>query len=405
LSNNKALTESRGWFKKELDSCLSFWLANGYDRLNGGIYTCLDRAGKIFSTDKSVWMQGRCAWTFARACRMYGTRDEWAKIAESCLDFIETRCVNREAGGRLYFQTTSDGRPLRQRRYFFSEAFYAMGLAEYGSLCGDAKLIERARGYYDLLFDLYEGKISDPAGHGPKIIAKNRALTGLANPMILLNLSRLMRDRDPEHKDIYEARAKKCADAIVRKHFKRELRCTLENVGPNGEYYEEASSCRVVNPGHDIECAWFLLEQSDRAGDDILANTASEMFSFAAEAGWDEKYGGLFYFLDAKGLPSEAYEHDMKLWWPHNELIIASLMLYRRTGDEKYMDWFKKAYGYCREFFADESYGEWFGYLRRDGVPTEPIAKGTTFKGPFHLPRMLMMAESIIDEITGDTNG
>ena len=73
----------------------------------------------------------------------------------------------------------------------------------------------------------------------------------------------------------------------------------------------------------------------------------------------------------------------MKLWWPHNEILIASLMAYRDTKDEKYLEWFFKTAEYCKTCFADDVCGEWYGYLRRDGKPTEPPCKGSTFKGRF----------------------
>ena len=92
----------------------------------------------------------------------------------------------------------------------------------------------------------------------------------------------------------------------------------------------------------------------------------------------------------------------MKLWWPHNEILITSLMLYRDTGKEKYLDYFEKTFDYCLEHFYDKEYGEWYGYLRRDGLPTMPPCKGSTFKGPFHLPRMLSMVDVMLGEIIGE---
>ena len=84
---------------------------------------------------------------------------------------------------------------------------------------------------------------------------------------------------------------------------------------------------------------------------------------------------------------------------PHNEILIASLMMYRDSGDEKYLEWFRKTMEYCRAHFQDDEYGEWYGYLRRDGLPTQPSTKGSTFKGPFHLPRCLIMVDTLIGQI------
>ena len=386
------------WLKEELDRCVAFWLNNGMDPGHGGVYTCLDREGKVFSTDKSVWMQGRCGWIFAHLCHLYGKKDEWLAASKSCLDFLEEHCVNHEAGGRLYFTVTGDGKPLRQRRYCFSEAFYALANAEYYGVAGGEEHLKRARRGYDLYWDLNHG-MADPTGLGPKTIPGTRTGRAFGTPMIILNVTGVMLRVDPGRKELYEQRAQQCVDEIFRYHVHPELKCVLENVGPDGEARLDYTEGRIVNPGHDIEGVWFLLEHAQRTGDRELVKKAAQIFDWAIEAGWDNEYGGLLYFVDCLGRPPEAYEHDMKLWWPHDEILIASLMLYRDTGEEKYLDWFEKTLDYCKEYFSDPEYGEWYGYLRRDGKPTQPPCKGSTFKGPFHLPRMLSMWERMIEEL------
>ena len=167
------LRQTQAWVREELDRCVNFWLKNGMDSVHGGVYTCLDRTGKIFSTDKSVWMQGRCGWIFAFLCSRYGVKPEWLAASKSCLDFMEKYCINREAGDRMYFTVTEDGQPLRQRRYCFSEAFYAMANAEYYGVTGEKACLERARRAYDLYWDLNHG-MADPTGLGPKTIPETR---------------------------------------------------------------------------------------------------------------------------------------------------------------------------------------------------------------------------------------
>ncbi len=393
------LQSHRDWIQEELKRCVAFWLEHGMDREHGGVYTCLDRKGEIYSTDKSVWMQGRCAWTFAYLCHVYGVRDEWLAASKSCLDFMEKHCINREAGRRMYFTVTADGKPLRQRRYCFSEGFYAIANAEYYGVTGDRVCLERAREAYELIYQLNNGLIKDPAGLGPKTIPETRTGRALADPMIYLNITGVMRRVDPERAELYDSRSAACTDAIFRYHHKPEMKCTLESVAMDGTPELDYTAGRVVNPGHDIECSWFVMEEANHRGDAELHQKAEDVFNFAIEAGWDRKYGGLLYFIDCLGKPTEAYEHDMKLWWPHDEILIASMMAYRDTGKEAYLDWFEKTLDYCKAHFADPEYGEWYGYLRRDGLPTEPPTKGSTFKGPFHLPRMLIMVDQMLGEI------
>lgn len=397
--DKQKLIEAQKWIKNELNVCADFWLKNGMDKENGGVYTCLDRKGEVYSTDKSVWMQGRCAWTFAHLCRLYGKRDEWMEASKSCLDFMEKYCINPDADGRMYFTVTAEGKPLRQRRYCFSEGFYAIANAEYYGLTGEKVYIDRARRAYELIYKLNNGLIEDPTGLGPKTIPETRTGRALADPMIFLNIISVLRRVDPEHREEYDKRSAECTEAIFKYHYHPELKCTLESVAPDGTPELWYTAGRVVNPGHDIECSWFLMEEANYQKDEEIHKNAEQIFRNAIEAGWDNTYGGLLYFIDCLGKPTEAYEHDMKLWWPHNEIMIASLMAYRDTGNEYYADWFFKTLDYCKEHFADSEYGEWYGYLRRDGLPTEPSTKGSTFKGPFHLPRMLSMTDKMLDEI------
>ena len=397
--NKELLVSQQQWIRSELDKCINFWLENGWDRVNGGVYTCLDRWGKVYSTDKSVWMQGRCAWTFSYLCKVYGVKQEWLDFAKSCLDFLEDHCIDRTKGNRMYFVVTADGKPLRQRRYFHSEGFYAIANAEYYGITGDKVHLERAKAAYDMYWNLYQGLMKDPTGLGPKGIPETRSGRALAYPMIYLNMSSVLRRVDPEGAQLYDERSRVCVNEIFQYHHKPEMKCTLETVGLNGEFFGDVTEGRVVNPGHDIECSWFLMEYANYLGDKELHTKAETVFNYAIEAGWDKEYEGLLYFIDCKGLPPEAYEHDMKLWWPHNEILIASMMAYRDTGDESFYNWFTKTFDYCKQYLADSENGEWYGYLRRDGKPTMPSTKGSTFKGPFHLPRALTMVDQMITEV------
>ena len=177
MDRKKFLAE-RQWIRTQLANVADFWLKNGMDHEHGGVYTCLDRAGQIYSTDKSVWMQGRCGWTYAYLCHVYGVKEEWLKASKSCIDFLEEHCVNHDAEGRLYFTVEADGTPLRQRRYCYSEAFYCIANAEYYGVTGEREHLLRARRAYDMYWNLNHG-MKDPTGMGPK---STRAGRGLAFP-------------------------------------------------------------------------------------------------------------------------------------------------------------------------------------------------------------------------------
>ncbi len=399
IMNQTTLLSHQTWVKEELQRCIDFWMKFGIDKKHGGVYTCLDKKGEIYSTDKSVWMQGRCAWTFAYLCKEYGIKEEWLEISRNCLEFMEKYCINSQAGTRMYFTVTEDGKPLRQRRYCFSEGFYAIANAEFYGVTGELVHLERAKRAYELIYQLNHGLIADPTGLGPKTEAETRQGRALADPMIYLNITSVMRRIDPENQELYNKRAEECTNDIINYHLKEDMACTLESVALDGSPQLNFTAGRTLNPGHAIECAWFIMEQANYTKDTKLYEKAEKMFQYAIDAGWDQEYGGILYFSDCLGKPCEAYEHDMKIWWPHNEAMIASLMAYRDTKNPEYFHWFEKNVAYCKTYFSDTEHGEWYGYLRRDGKPTMPSTKGSTFKGPFHLPRMLIMVDKMIDEL------
>ena len=152
---------------------------------------------------------------------------------------------------------------------------------------------------------------------------------------------------------------------------------------------------RTINPGHSIENSWFLMNQAVYAGDEELLQQALNILRWSLEIGWDKEYGGIYYFRDLYGRPCEQLEHDMKLWWVHNEALIATLLASNLTGDSYYDEWYEKLHGYVFSHFPDKEYGEWYGYLHRDGSVSHE-QKGSLWKGPYHLPRALMLCEQIL---------
>ena len=389
-------------FEKELfESCVPFWLNHGADAEYGGLISCLDREGNVYSTDKSVWMQGRCGYMFSRLHNAFPERDngEWLKMAKSAIDFATEHCIDSD--GRMFFQVTRDGRPLRKRRYMFSECFYIIACAEYYKATGEAEYRERAEKYYDFVMKMYRDPASDPYKITPKGVPGTRDTKALAVPMILLNVTSVLMKALPDNIGRYSAEAAKLVKDIYGFRYK-DTPFMLESVGLNGEYYGEAASARIINPGHSIELSWFLMDEAMRTDDEELFEFAEKIFNNAIDFGWDDDYGGILYFKDLEGKPVEAYEHDMKLWWPHNEAVIASLRLYKHTGNIRYFDWFERVTDYAFTKFSDFKYGEWYGYLRRDGHPTKPPCKGHTYKGPFHVLRMLTQGIEILTELAAE---
>lgn len=371
---------------------LPFWLANGLDRVNGGFYTCVDRDGTLMDTTKSVWFQGRAAYTFASAYNQIEPRAEWLEASRSGIDFIEKYCFDTD--GRMYFEITADGKPLRKRRYLFSESFAAIAMAEYSLASGDPAYAKKA---LDLFKRILYFK-NTPGALAAKY-TDNLQLRGHSLPMILLNTASRIRwaISDP----VLDAQIEESINEIRTYFMHPEFEAVLETVGMNGEFIDTGLG-RTINPGHAIETSWFLLEEARYRGwDKELVKMATTILDWSWKWGWDEEYEGIINFRDCRNLPHQDYSQDMKFWWPQTEAIIATLYAYRATGDKKYLEMHQKVHNYAYAHFADKEYGEWYGYLHRDGRVAQP-AKGNLFKGPFHIPRMMIYALLLCDEMINE---
>lgn len=380
-------------YKKDLiDNIMPFWMQHGWDRKNGGVYTCVDREGKLMDTTKSVWFQGRFAFTCSYAFNHVDRNPEWLMAAKSTLDFIEKHCF--DADGRMYFEVSETGMPIRKRRYVFSETFAAIAMAEYSIASGDHSYAVKALN----LFNDIRRFLSTPGVLAPKY-CEGVEQRGHSIVMILINVASRIRAAiaDP----VLEQQIDESIEDIRRYFMHPEFKALLESVGPNGEFID-TNAGRIINPGHCIETAWFILEEAKtRNWDKEMVKTAVTILDWSWEWGWDKEFGGIINFRDCRDLPCQDYAHDMKFWWPQTEAIIATLYAYQATKDEKYLAMHKQISDWTYARFPDTEFGEWYGYLHRDGTVSQS-AKGNLFKGPFHIPRMMTKGYMLCQEILSE---
>ena len=362
------------------ENILPFWLKHGLDRVHGGVYTCVDRDGTLMDSTKSVWFQGRFGFICAYAYNNIEANEEWLRASKSCVDFIEQHCFDTD--GRMYFEVTAEGKPVRKRRYVFSECFAAIAMSEYAIASGDRSYAEKALALFKQILHFINTKgILEPK------YCEGVEMQGHSITMILINTAARIREAIPAVE--LDEQISLSIETLQRYFIHPEFEALLETVGPNGEFIDTIIG-RTINPGHCIETAWFLLEEAKyRGGDPQLTEVAVKILDWSWKWGWDKEYGGLINFRDCKGLPVQDYSQDMKFWWPQTEAIIATLYAYEATGEERFLHMHQQISDWTYAHFPDAEYGEWYGYLHRDGTVAQP-AKGNIFKGPFHIPRMMI---------------
>ena len=374
------LSEYAALYKKELiDNILPFWLQNSKDENNGGYYSCLDRAGKVYDTDKFIWLQGREVWCFSFMYNQVANNAEWLDMALHGADFLQK--YGRDKNGDWYFSLTADGKPLVQPYNIFSDCFATMAFAALDkAIPGDA--------YKKIAIDSFENIIRRQhnwKGTYNKAYPGTRDLKNFALPMILCNLS-----LELEHiigKDRVDSFIPNVIHEVMDVFYQPQLGLILENVYEDGSFCDSFEG-RVMNPGHTIEAMWFIMDLGNRLKDEALINKACTIMLNTLEYGWDNDYGGIFYFLDVKNKPMQQLEWDQKLWWVHVEALVALAKGYVYTKDERCLQWFKKIHDYTWGHFKDTEYSEWFGYLNRRGEVLLEL-KGGKWKGCFHIPRAL----------------
>lgn len=378
-------------YKSELfDSVLPFWLEKSQDKDFGGYFTCLDRDGSVFDTDKFVWLQGREVWLFSMLYNKVEHRKEWLDCAVQGGEFLKK--YGHDGNFNWYFSLTRDGKPIVDPYNIFSYTFATMAFGQLSIATGNKEYADIAKKTFDIILS----KVQNPKGKWNKLHEGTRPLKNFALPMILCNLALEIESLlDPAYlNQTIETCIHEVMDVFVRPELGG---IVVENVLENGDL-ADCFEGRHMNPGHSIEAMWFIMDLGKRLNRPELIekakNTALTMFNY----GWDKEFGGIYYFMDRKGCPPQELEWDQKLWWVHIETLICMLKGYQLTGDKQCLDTFLKVHDYVWTHFKDPDYPEWFGYLNRRGEVLLPL-KGGKWKGCFHVPRGLYQCWQTLEKL------
>jgi N-acylglucosamine 2-epimerase len=364
-----------------LEDVIPFWQKHSLDHEQGGYFTCLDRSGNVYDTDKFVWLQNRQVWMFSSFYNRLQARPEWLEMATHGATFLAQH--GRDTEGNWYFALDRAGQPLIQPYNIFSDCFAAMAFSQY-ALAADAEWAQEIarQAYANVL-----RRQHNPKGQYSKTYPGTRPLKSLAVPMILANLSLEMAWLLPPQQ--LEQILGQTVQEVMGDFLDPERGLMFEHVTLEGGHLD-CFDGRLINPGHGIEAMWFVIDICQRYADLPTLNRAVDVVLNILDFAWDRDYGGLYYFLDAQGHPPQQLEWDQKLWWVHLESLVALSMGYRLTGRTDCWDWYQKVHDYTWSRFADPTHGEWFGYLNRQGEVLLNL-KGGKWKGCFHVPRALYL--------------
>lgn len=362
-----------------LNNVLPFWANFSLDHAQGGYFTCLDRQGSVYDTDKFIWLQNRQVWIFSMLYNQLEARQDWLAIARHGAEFLAHH--GRDSEGNWYFALTQSGQPLVQPYNIFSDCFAAMAFSQYACASGQEEAKQIALQAYENVLR----RKDNPKGVYTKIYPGTRPLKNLAVPMILANLSLEMAWL--LESDRLATILAQTVQEVMTDFYDPHRGLIYENVSPDGQQVD-CFDGRLINPGHGIEAMWFIIDIAQRQGNTALIHQAVDAILSSLAWSWDSEYGGIYYFMDAEGHPPQQLEWDQKLWWVHLETLVALSMGYRYTHRPDCWKWYQTVHEYTWQHFSDHSHGEWFGYLNRQGQVLLNL-KGGKWKGCFHVPRAL----------------
>lgn len=374
------LQSVKGIMRCECIEVLDFWVQRGIDWEEGGIMTCLERDGTVWDTRKPGWFQGRSLFSFAKGYNDIRQEPKWLEACHNLYEFICRHLyIPGDPHGHMYYLLDKQGKGVKQAHNMFTETFAIMGMAEYYKATGNKEVLERVRRIYDESIQFY---YRNPRFMSEGVLSAEKEKLSLGWYMMCLCSVQTLRGCDPEREEEYTRFLKEVCEDVYRFFY-----------DPSIDLFVEVE---YDPPGHTCEVLWFMLAEGLYQKDEKLVRHMATMTANMMEKCYDFEYGGIPLFKNFYGKPDRMEEWDIRRWWVEAELLLTLMYAYAGTKDEKYLEWYRMAHEYVFAHFPDRRYGEWFGYLRRDGTPILDL-KGDEMKGPYHLPRCFIAIYNLLD--------
>jgi len=372
------------------ENVIPFWEKHAPDREFGGFFSCLDRDGSVYDTEKFMWMQWRIVWMFAELSSTFEANPHWVELARGGFDFLTRHGIDDQ--GRYCFSLTREGTPATAAYNVYSDCFATMGAAALFRATQEPRYRDEAL----RAFGVFQGRQVNPKGQWEKSLSGRRPMQKMGYFMMQLNLALVLEQclGTLDHREVMARNV----NYILDMFWNEKLGLLFEYATLDGQFELESMLGRHINPGHAAEAAWLLLYVADLLKQRAAIERACEMLLRMLEFGWDKQFGGIFYFKDALGKPHFEIQWDAKLWWVHVEALVATALAYKLTRRTEFASWFQRIHEWTWSRFPDRDYGEWFGYLNRRGEPTHML-KGGKWKSFFHLPRCLLLCQKWLAEL------
>lgn len=151
--------------------------------------------------------------------------------------------------------------------------------------------------------------------------------------------------------------------------------------------------------GHDIEAVHLLMAADQELGHphERRIDLYRRLFENAVRFGEDIPDGGFW----SSGRPGHPASDRRKIWWVQAEALLASLELYRLTGEQAFLKVFLRTLGWVQRWQVDWQGGDWHAEVVRGrayGVKAGP------WKDPYHNGRAVICSVEILNRMIDARN-
>ena len=420
--NKPELRQKLDFYGQHLNEhIMPFWLERAIDKERGGYFTCFNNTGdRLVSTDKYVWSQGRMVWLLAKLAEIDQEGDtDYLGLAQMGYEFLRANCFL--PSGHCAFLLSADGKPKEPvpgKGYdisTYADCFVVLGFAKYAAESGDVEALELALRLYDSIMARFEGREFRTE---PEPLPRGYRAHGI--PMILLNTSHELLRALRKHEHLAVGRVTGQCHRLVEDITGNFIMAdgTIKELRHDTKAEDACILGNYVNPGHSLEDMWFVIHYAVDLGGERrkeLIELACRVIERSFALGWDEQYGGLLHFVDAKGgRPKgelgEFADHPLtqklltgwgdKLWWVHSEAVYVTLLAYSLTGKENMWNLHEQVNDYTFATFPnpDPAIGEWIQIRDRQGKPADKVV-ALPVKDPFHISRNLILLVELLEQM------
>ena len=381
---DELIAQYRGYL---FDDFLPFLDRFVIDREQGGLLCNTDIHGKLLSTDKTTWYQGRGLWLLSYLYNHLDQNPKWLEAGRRTAEAL-ARAVPE---GDAFFPASYD-RDWKPKTppppNFYGDMFVVLGLQEYARAAGDEGFRKLAKDIMMKCVRVYDRPDYWPGAAqsylGPKAPLMPGARIG-GHWFMLLNSATLMLATAPDAEILQVT--DRALDAILNGHLRSDLGL-LNEVVNHDLSRPDNDVAQFVYPGHSTETLWMSMHEAARRGDAALFGRFAALLRRNLEVSWDDVYGGFLMGLN---------HVDRNEWnlrksnWTQGEAVIGCLTVLEHTGDAWAAEWFGKTFAYLTENFPLKAQGSplWIDYSERK-IAYDP--KNHERTEVLHHPRHLMYA-------------